>query len=255
MATTQHYLWASGHFLLLVASLRYFLPSLLWRSVSAVWYKGTHPISSFAGALVSYAIVCQKSLGTPQPNPAFIKRALLDENVQYFALAFFWWMSRPITIALLPYAIFSLFHALTFTRTTLMPQFLPPGPPATAGGPPTPHPLAKRLQVWVKTNYDSAMKIVAYTEIVICARVVFGTFILQNSLLAPIVFVHFLRQRYYQSAFTRDAIAVTTKKIDSLIRKPGNPPVVAQVWDQAQMLIGRWVGTTLAPAGEPAPRR
>ncbi|KAF7310722.1 hypothetical protein HMN09_00615200 [Mycena chlorophos] len=266
MATTQHYLWASGHFILLVASLRYFLASLLLRSVSTWWYKGgplfphlsrwlIFPSASFLGALISYAIVCQKSLGIPQPTPAFIKRAILDENVQYFLLAFFWWISRPIAVALLPYAIFSLFHALTFTRTTLMPQFLPPGPPASAGGPPTPHPLAKRLQAWVKTNYDSAMRVVAYTEIAICARVVLGTFVFQNSLAAPIVFVHFLRQRYYQSAFTRDALAVTTKRIDDFIRKPGNPPVLIQVWDQAQNLIGRWVGTTLVPNQEPAARR
>lgn len=93
------------------------------------------------------------------------------QNVQYFVLAFFWWSSKPIAsayrcknsslpllmvcssyfvVTLLPYAIFSLFHALTFTRTTLMPQFLPPGPPATAGGPPQPHPISKRLQIWVK---------------------------------------------------------------------------------------------------------
>ena len=56
-------------------------------------------------------------------------------------------------VALLPYAIFSLFHALTFTRTTLMPQFLPPGPPAQQGAAPTPHPLAKKLQVWVKGTF------------------------------------------------------------------------------------------------------
>ncbi len=54
------------------------------------------------------------------------------------------------TVTLFPYMIFSLFHALTFTRTTLFPQFLPSGPPATAGGAPGPHPLAKRLQAWVK---------------------------------------------------------------------------------------------------------
>ena len=59
-------------------------------------------------------------------------------------------MYHLLIVALLPYAIFSLFHALTFTRTTLMPQFLPPGPPASAGGAPAPHPLAKKLQVWVK---------------------------------------------------------------------------------------------------------
>ena len=44
-------------------------------------------------------------------------------------------------VALVPYAIFSLFHALTFTRTTLLPQFLPPGPPPQPGAAPTPHPL------------------------------------------------------------------------------------------------------------------
>jgi hypothetical protein len=67
------------------------------------------------------------------------------------------WITIAITVpdsmelvALLPYTIFSLFHALTFTRTTIIPQFLPPGPPATAGGPPQAHPVAKKLQVWVK---------------------------------------------------------------------------------------------------------
>ena len=58
-------------------------------------------------------------------------------------------------VALLPYTIFSLFHALTFTRTTIIPQFLPPGPPATAGGPPQAHPVAKKLQVWVKCGSAS----------------------------------------------------------------------------------------------------
>lgn len=100
------------------------------------------------------------------------------QNVQYFLLAFFWWSSKPVAckfgvceptesvvtellrriVALAPYFVFSLFHALTFTRTTLMSQYLPPGPPAAAGGPPQPHPLAKRLQLWVKcTLHDVAV--------------------------------------------------------------------------------------------------
>jgi len=254
MATTQHYLWASGHFLLLVSALRYFIAWITLKSISAWWYK-----ASFTGALISYAIVCQKSLGTPQPNVAFIRRAMLDENVQYFLLAFFWWSSKPVTVTLLPYAIFSLFHALTFTRTTLMPQFLPPGPPATANGAPQPHPIAKRLQAWVKANYDAAMRVVAYTELVIFVRVLLGAVTFQNSLISPIIYAHFLRQRYYQSAFTREAIAGTTKRIDSFVRRPGNPPMAVQVWEKIQMLAGRWAGNTLAPnaaaAGGAAPRR
>ena len=125
---------------------------------------------------------------SPQPSAAWVQRALADEvstnallffvtytdallqNVQYLILAFFWFTSKPIarkltpnfgvtfdqcsllytSVSLLPYTIFSLFHALTFTRTTVMPQILQPGPPATAGGAPTPHPLSKKLQVWVR---------------------------------------------------------------------------------------------------------
>jgi len=242
MATTQHYLWASGHFLLLISALRYFVAWVTFKSVSTWWYK-----ASYTGALVSYAIVCQKSLGPPQVNAAYIKRALLDENVQYFLLAFFWFTSKPIAITLLPYTIFSLFHALTFTRTTLMPQFLPSGPPVTAGGAPQPHPLAKKLQTWVKANYDTAMKAVAYIELIIFVRVILGAITFQNSLLSPLAYAHFLRQRYYQSAFTRDAIAYTTKRIDGFVRKPGNPPALISVWEKAQMIIGRWSGNTLAP--------
>jgi len=250
MATTQHYLWASGHFLLLLSALKYVWSTITFQTASTWWYK-----SALTGALISYAIVCQKSLGTPQPNATFLRRALLDENVQYFLLAFFWWSSKPIVFTLFPFMIFSLFHVLTFIRTGLMAQFLPPGPPSTAGGPPTPHPIAKRLQVWTKANFDPAMRVVAFAELAIFVRVLLGAITFQNSLLAPLVFAHFLRQRYYQSAFTRDAVAVSDRKVDEFVRKEGVPPVVAQVWDKVKMLVVRWGGSTLAPQEPPAARR
>lgn len=100
-------------------------------------------------------------------------------------------------------------------------------------------------------NYDGAMKVVAYTELVIFVRVVLGAVTFQNSLLSPIIYAHFLRQRYYQSAFTREAIAATTKRIDAFVRKPGNPPMAVQVWDKIQMLGERWVGNALAPNQAP----
>ncbi|KAF9229652.1 hypothetical protein BS17DRAFT_32470 [Gyrodon lividus] len=242
MATTQHYLWAGGHFLLLLAALRYFIASFTFTTISAWWYK-----AGFLGALVSYAIV--KSLGTPQPNLAYLQKALVDENLQYFVLAFFWWSSKPVAIALMPYFVFSLFHALTFTRTTLMPQFLPPGPPATAGGPPQPHPLAKRLQLWVKANYDPAMRIVAFTELLIFVRVAFGALLFRNSLLTPVIYAHFLRQRYYHSGFTRDAIAIADGRISSVVNRPGLPPAVPMMWNKARELTGRWAGGVIEQQG------
>ncbi|OJT16001.1 Nucleoporin POM33, partial [Trametes pubescens] len=180
---------------------------------------------------------------TPQPNTAWVQRALLDENIQYFIMAFFWWSSKPVTFALVPYAIFSLFHALTFTRTTLLPQFLPAGPPPQAGAAPTPHPIAKKLQVWVKTNYDNAMRIVAFTELAILGRVLFGALLFRNAFITPILYAYFLRQRWFQSKFTRDAVGTVHARIHAFVTSPGKPPVVAQVYTQVTNLVGRWAGS------------
>jgi len=249
MATTQHYVWAGGHFVLLICALRYIFAWAFFKTASLWWYK-----AGYVGAAVSYTIVCQKSLGSPQPTAAWVKRGLADENVQYLILALFWLTSKPVALSLFPYAIFSLFHALTFTRTTLMPQILPPGPPATAGGPPTPHPLSKKLQAWVRANYDSAMKVVAYTEIFILARVILGALMFRNSFVTPIFYVHFIRMRFFQSAFTREAIVSVTGKIDEYANRPDVPPVVKQGWGTLQSLVGRWTGATLnAPAGQAPP--
>jgi len=212
---------------------------LTFKAASPFWYK-----ASYVGALISYAIVCNRSPGLPQPNLAYIRRAILDENVQYFLLAIFWFTSKPVTVTLLPYMVFSLFHALTFTRTTLISQFLPPGPP-NANGTPGPHPLAKKLQVWIKANYDSAMRIVAFTELVIFIRIFLGAITFQNSLLSPIIYAHFLRQRYYQSMFSRDAIAISTSFVDGWVKKPGNPPVVVMVWERGKEVVRRWAGVVL----------
>ncbi|TRM61407.1 hypothetical protein BD626DRAFT_459594 [Schizophyllum amplum] len=255
MATTQHYVWASGHFVLLLAAAMYMPAGLFFSNSKNKYYS-----VALLGALTSYAIVCFKSLGTPQPNLNYIRRALMDENVQYFILAFHWWSAKPVTLALVPYIIFSTFHALTFTRTTILPRVLPPGPPATQGGAPTPHPLARSLQSWVKANYDKAMRVVAFTEILIMARLVVGAIVRSNSLMSIILYAMFLRSRYYQSAFTREAFALANSKLDQLVTRDGVPPVAKNVLDQARFYIAKYAGGPYAAAAAPpqaaaAPRR
>lgn len=96
------------------------------------------------------------------------------------------------------------------------------------------------------------MKVVAFTEIIIFVRVLLGALTFQNSLLCPLIYAHFLRQRYYQSAFTREAFSITYARVDAFVRKPGNPPMVVQVWDKGQHIVQRWVGNSLAGAAPPA---
>jgi transmembrane protein 33 len=95
------------------------------------------------------------------------------------------------------------------------------------------------------------MKVVAYTEILILARVIIGALMFRNSFLTPIFYAHFVRMRFFQSAFTRDAVTQVTARIDGYINGPDVPPAVKRGWATLQSLIGRWSGSTLnAPAAQ-----
>ena len=91
------------------------------------------------------------------------------------------------------------------------------------------------------------MRVVAYAEIVILARVLIGALTFQNSLLTPIVYVQFLRMRYYQSPFTQRAFSHVYRIVDGFVRRPGIPPIVVTVWDKFQQVIARWSATQLQP--------
>lgn len=41
----QHYMWAGGHFVLLISALRYLLATVLFRGPSPWWYKSTWALS------------------------------------------------------------------------------------------------------------------------------------------------------------------------------------------------------------------
>ena len=177
---------------------------------------------SYTGALLSYTIVVLKSLGRPSPDAAWLRRAFVDENVQYMVLAMYWWISKPLSSASheadMDYANSSsldlaLRYVLIVPRLDVHPDqhsaqgrsVSPPPyptslpaspslpvqrsylssssrntrPPAAAQGQPNPPPsavsgLSQKIQVWVKGNYDGAMRFVAYAELAIFARVVVG---------------------------------------------------------------------------------
>jgi hypothetical protein len=91
------------------------------------------------------------------------------------------------------------------------------------------------------------MRIVAYAEILILARVVIGALLFQNSLVMPVIYTQFLRMRHYQSPFTQRAFSHVNKLIDGFVRKPGNPPVLVTVWDKFQAVVARWSATAIQP--------
>ncbi|EJD55295.1 hypothetical protein AURDEDRAFT_78311 [Auricularia subglabra TFB-10046 SS5] len=218
----QHYAWAGGHVLFLLTAVRYLVA---WATFSSAYYSRWYH-AAYLCALVSYSIVCYKSLGQPVPDASYVTRLLTDENSQYLLLAAAWWFSKPVPLSLLPFTIFSLFHTLTFVRTTIIPQLLQAPPPP--GQTPAQHPFSKTIQIWVKANYDKAMNVVAYIEVAILARLFLGLIIRQSSILSLVVYIHFIRMRYLQSLYTREAFAYITRRIDAQLASA--PPQVKQAW-------------------------
>lgn len=92
------------------------------------------------------------------------------------------------------------------------------------------------------------MRLVAYAELLILLRVVAGAVTLQNSLLTPILYAHFLRMRYQQSPFTQRAVGHVNRFIDGFVRSPGKPPVLVAVWTKAQTLVTSWAGVSVQAA-------
>ncbi|PWN44232.1 hypothetical protein IE81DRAFT_321634 [Ceraceosorus guamensis] len=256
VASTPHLVWAAGHFFTLLAGLRYLLGTITFATSGgglSAWYR-----IAYLGAIVSYGVVVYKSFGVPQANKAYIQRALMDENVQYLFLALYWWFTQPIFITLVPYTTFSLFHVLTFTRTTVIPMVFPTSPAASRAegasepiGFPTK--VSKMIQGWVKQNYDPAMRFVAYSEVLVFARVTFGAILLRNSLLAPLFYAHFCRLRFYMSSFTRDAFQHVSSELDKATANPSCPELVRRAYLMGTDLISRYASTVLNLQNQAAP--
>ena len=84
--------------------------------------------------------------------------------------------------------------------------------------------LSKSIQTWVKQNYDLAMRFVSYSEVIIFIRVLFGAILFRNSLLAPLLYAHFLRLRFYMSSFTRAAMQHVRAELDKMTQHPSCLP-------------------------------
>jgi hypothetical protein len=70
--------------------------------------------------------------------------------------------------------------------------------------------------------------------------------------MAPIFLAHFIRLRYHASAFTRQAVANITTRLDGVLMSRGG--AVANGWSKAKVLIERWGGLGAPPqAAQPRP--
>lgn len=150
-------------------------------------------------------------------------------------MALVWLFSPSFLLALLPYAIYSIFHFATYTRSTIIPTIVPPTTvPAADGAKPTTKNnwIADYIGAFVKEYYDMSMSIVAGLEIALWVRLLAGAILFQRrSWILLALYTAFLRARFAQSSHVQNSFTVLEARVDSQLGAQGIPPAVRTVWD------------------------
>ncbi|KKY27585.1 putative endoplasmic reticulum protein [Phaeomoniella chlamydospora] len=247
LAQTLQFAWFVGHLTLLLSVSRYGL-SYLTLNYYSKWAKFSYRLA-FVSAAATYGIVVYKAYrarlrsGTKQGSPLNL---ISDENVQYLLMALVWLYSRQLPLALLPFAVYSIFHVATYTRTNLIPTFQPPKAGATPASPTSPgasrqanaSPLANAIGKFVKEYYDASMMLVAGLEIALWIRVFLSAVTFsKGSWVLLVVYSAFLRARYAQSQFHQGAVAQGAARIDAMVSNQSTPPAARQGWETTKGLM------------------
>ncbi|BFZ56371.1 Transmembrane nucleoporin [Savitreella phatthalungensis] len=162
-------------------------------------------------------------------------------------------MARPVALALVPYVIFSLFHVLTYLRTTILPAVDPKSTSEADNG--TAAMVSKRIGIWVKANYERAMQLAARVEVVLLGlRVVLGLVIRSTTLTTLLVYVGFLRYRFATSPFVRQQFSQVNLVVDHTLADPRVPPAARDAWRTFTNLVSTYFGGRAGknPAGPAA---
>jgi len=242
LALSKHpqFFWWLGHITTFISSVFYLFGFVTFNSNPANYTR------AYLGALVSYGVVVYKSFGVPEFSIDFIQRLFMDENVQYFIIAFYWWVTTLVWLTLLPFATFSAFHTLGYLRTNIIPTFFPnPAPNSTGPAPGLATSLSNMIKTWTDTNYGPAMQSVSYIEVIgIMSWLILGVLTFQISPFALLIFGHFLRFRFFMSSYTREAFHKMAEYLDYYFLPPTAdpriPPAVGKVYEILRSLIVRY---------------
>ena len=179
-------------------------------------------------------------------------------ELMLIGMALVWLFSPQVPLALLPFAVYSVFHVATYTRSNLLPAIQTPQAPAAQGASPggrpatKSSPLADTIGRFVKQYYDASMTLVAGLEILLWFRILLSAITFaKGSWILFVIYTAFFRARFSQSSFVQAAISNATTRGDALVANQSTPPVARQAWQTLKGLtrqaadatdINRYVG-------------
>jgi hypothetical protein len=262
LAQTLQFAWFAGHVTLLLCTLRYSLSAAFFK-FSSGWAQFSYR-TAFIAATVTYGIVVYKSFRARQKTgkPVSPLSFATDENVQYLSkserrhshgdiarnradqnflpivMSLVWLFYRQYVLALAPYAVYSIFHVLTYTRGILLPTITPAPPASAAGQKPAPSALSETIAKFVREYYDTSMSLVAGLELALWFRVLFSAIIFaKGSWIILVLYTVFLRARIGQSTFVQGMIKQIAARGDQYANRQDVPPAVRSGWQTAKNIL------------------
>ncbi|TPX43707.1 hypothetical protein SeMB42_g04626 [Synchytrium endobioticum] len=246
LVLSAQFAWFAGHLITVVQALTYFL-------IYRMSYEGSRAYSrAYMGTMLSYGIILYKAHGIPHISKNYMQRILLDENTQYLLLALIWLTTSPIWVTLIPYSTFSVFHALTFIRTDIIPTLAPTA--ASTGTAPLARRLQQHILQFVQTYQGPALSMVAYSEIWVTFPIlILYIFTGRASVLLPLMYANFVRFRYFFSPTTKQAFRDVRVRFDAWIEQNSSvPAIVKTLYVQAREAIIKYGNIDIVGTGGPA---
>lgn len=173
-------------------------------------------------------------------------------------MALVWLFFPQVGLAILPFAVYSVFHVLTYTRANLLPTIYPAPQAAGAAGAASPaspsgrtaapkqaSALSDAIGRFVKDYYDTSMTLVAILEVFLWFRLLGSALLFQaGSWILILLYSVFLRARYAQSSFVQGAIAQLGARVDAQVAQQGVPPAARSGWESVKRVLHQVVDAT-----------
>ncbi|CUM50388.1 unnamed protein product [Debaryomyces tyrocola] len=217
---TLQFAWFVGHVLTLWGI---FLFTLTFIRSGSRFHRFWYQLALFgiieSFGILLYQLITKKALK--------VNQILKDDNTQYFLLGSVLLLIRPyVLIPLLPFALFSLFHVLAYTKGYLLPIF----GMADSG-------ISKQIENFISKNNTKSIQVASLLEIYSFLWLTVRVILFRKRSLIPWVFYAvFLKMRYEKSIFTRNYFKSMELQLDEAVNKINNP-AVKDVWIKAKGVI------------------
>jgi len=200
-------LWAI-RVLTVIFAFGYFLP-LFWSSQNA-YFKAL-----IANAATN-ALRLHQRLGRVRLSREFLAQLLLEDSCHYLFYSMIFIYVAPVTLVLLPVALFAILHAASYSLTLLDTM----GQNSWWG--------ARLLISLVEFQSLNILRLIAFTEIMLMPLTVLLVLMGKASLLTPFIYYHFLTQRYTsrRNPYTRNMFHELRILVERTAERPSLPSFV-----------------------------